>query len=815
MEFPLPRGLVLTAEGVRADIRGSSKLSIAQLTNRELLTRHLTAAITVDRDFKTVYFHGHTQPYINQPTGEPSRDLFPMLVESVRSAVRAALHRAASQNAVVTIPDGWITTADGNRRIFVTASPMETAKTAEFYVVSFEQRMEVHLPGEAPNGTEVSAQASTELQGVRDELRTTIEDLQGSNEEYRASVEEVISVNEELQSTNEELETSKEEMQSLNEELATVNSQLQAKMEEQQTSANDLSSLLSSTDIAVIFLDTQFHIRRFTPAAKNLLELIATDIGRPLNDLARKLTDQNLLADAQKVLETLIPIQAEIVAEAGRWYVRRILPYRTVDNRIEGVGVITFVDITERKLAEFELNEGRARVEKILELMPAAVYTCDEKGNVTFYNKQAARLWGRTPVLGDEDLKYSGAAKLLKPDGTSIAAADSPMAKAIRDAVSVRDVELALERPDGSRARVSVNIDPLFNEQAQLTGTINVFEDITNRKQAEAALQAAKENAEEANRIKDEFLATLSHELRTPLSAVLLWGKTLRDTPSDAADLKEGLDAIVNNAEAQARLIEDLLDMSRISAGKIRLEFAPVRLEQIITSAVETIKPTAAVKGVDIRAELAPDLGIVKADAERLRQVLWNLLTNAVKFTPPGGNVLVTAARNKGDVEVSIADTGAGISSEFVPHVFERFRQFETAGSRKKGLGLGLAISKQLVELHGGTISCLSAGEGKGSTFTIKLPLAQMDEASQKQPPAGPELHSLSGLKVMVVEDDRTTLGIVKKVLQQVGAVVTGVTSATEALKEYSAARPALLICDINLPDIDGYSAFATTPRAG
>ncbi len=275
--------------------------------------------------------------------------------------IRTALHRAMAENAAVSVMDGWIEKEPGHRvRIAVTASPLDLKSAPDHFLVSFREYGEMRAePGEAPPQGDAQ-EANEELRSVRDELQSTVEELQTSNEELKASHEEVTSTNEELQSTNEELETSREEMQSLNEELSTVNSQLQAKIEEHQAARNDLSSLLTSTDIAVLFLDSRFRIRRFTPPVKDLLDLLASDIGRPLSDLARKFSDPDLTHDAQAALERLITCEREIPADTNRWYLRRITPYRTTDNRIDGV-VVTFVDITRRKESEESLRQMAER----------------------------------------------------------------------------------------------------------------------------------------------------------------------------------------------------------------------------------------------------------------------------------------------------------------------------------------------------------------------------------------------------------------------------------------------------------------------
>ncbi len=374
--FPLPDALMPAAEaGGRAPAAGrmprprsgreGERPTLAELTRRTLLERHTPPAVTVNRDGRIAFYHGDTRPFLQQLTGEPTRELMLLARDGVRVAARAALLGAVARGERSTSSDGWLELEPGRRsRVTVVASPLIAdevpAEGAGYFVVSFERTggSEPAPPDGPPGGPE----SAEELRRLRTELQGTIEDLQVSNEELKASHEEVVSVVEEYQSANEELETSKEEMQSLNEELTTVNAQLRAKMEELQSTSGDLASLLASTDIAVLFLDRGFRIRRYTAAIRGLMDLIAGDVGRPLAALSRRFDDPELDGDARAVLDRLAPIEREISGDDGRHYLRRALPYRTLDNRIDGV-VVTFVDITARLRAEAAtraIEEARA-----------------------------------------------------------------------------------------------------------------------------------------------------------------------------------------------------------------------------------------------------------------------------------------------------------------------------------------------------------------------------------------------------------------------------------------------------------------------
>ena len=339
------------------------------------------------------------------------------------------------------------------------------------------------------------------------------------------------------------------------------------------------------------------------------------------------------------------------------------------------------------------------------------------------------------------------------------------------------------------------------------------------REEVLASERAARAESERAGRMKDEFLATLSHELRTPLNAMLGWCSILRSGPVDPCELSLGLETIERNARSQARIIEDLLDMSRIISGKIRLEVQRVNLDEIVLAAVDTVRPAADAKGIMLRTVLDSRLGPISGDPNRLQQVFWNLLTNAIKFTPKGGIVRVTLQRANSHAEVSVSDSGAGIGGEFLPYVFDRFRQADSSTTRHHGgLGLGLAIVRQLVEVHGGRATARSAGLGKGATFTISLPFAAIiPEAGEKSPretaTADASICSdwkggerLAGLNVVVVDDEPDARDIVKRLLEGCDAEVRVASSAEEALELIRADPPDVLISDVGMPGEDGYS---------
>jgi PAS domain S-box-containing protein len=358
-------------------------------------------------------------------------------------------------------------------------------------------------------------------------------------------------------------------------------------------------------------------------------------------------------------------------------------------------------------------------------------------------------------------------------------------------------------------------ISPLVYDH-QIVGTITVVEDVSERVAVErelrariAAAEEALEMAEAASRVKDEFLATLSHEIRTPLNAVLGWTRILRSRDFDKATVQRAVDVIDRNASAQLTLISDMLDMARISSGKVRLEIHDVDLGTIALAAIDVVRPAAEARGVRLITELSPQLPTVSGDRDRLLQVVWNLLSNAVKFTDRGGRVTVAVTSEGGVVRLTVDDTGHGIAPEFVPQVFDRFKQADASSSRRHGgLGLGLALVRELVELHGGSVSAKSPGVGHGSTFTVTLPVRSAEPQSRSAATTPLDIPStLTGIHILIVEDDPDAREIIVRSVTDVGASVTAVASAAEALEVLrEGSETDVVVTDIGMPGEDGYA---------
>jgi PAS domain S-box-containing protein len=377
----------------------------------------------------------------------------------------------------------------------------------------------------------------------------------------------------------------------------------------------------------------------------------------------------------------------------------------------------------------------------------------------------------------------------------------------------------SVRKYNGEHMPQTSRIAPLVHDGA-VVGTITVITDVSERVLTERELRAqiataeeARHTAEQASRVKDEFLATLSHEIRTPLNAVLGWTRILRSREPDPATLARAIEVIDRNATAQLTLVTDMLDMARITAGKVRLEIGDVDIAMTLQAAIETVTPAADAKGIAIATERATAVPLVRGDGERLLQVFWNLLSNAVKFTEDGGSITVRLVNAAGQVQVSITDTGPGISAEFIPQLFQRFKQADPSAARRHGgLGLGLALVREIVHMHGGSVDVFSEGAQKGTTFTVSLPVRFARTTRQR--PLQPPL--LTGVHVLVVEDDPDAQEIVMRAVTSVGASAAAAGSVAEALsrlRDGQQVRPSVVVADIGLPDADGYALLSQVRR--
>ena len=479
----------------------------------------------------------------------------------------------------------------------------------------------------------------------------------------------------------------------------------------------------------------------------------------------------------------------------GAWFEAHAYP--------EGTGVSVYLrEITERKTSEGEI----AFQAHLLSAVEQAVIATDLEGTIVYWNSFAELLygWSTAEALGSNALEIIPAEAMLEQ------AAD--IMSRLRAGQSWSG-EFLVRRKDGTVFPAMITDSPIFGDQGELVGVVGVSVDISQRKQSEAEREAlhqseraARAEAEKANRLKDEFLATLSHELRNPLNVILGYAEVLlrSEEARTSPFVRRSAEVLKRNALAQSRLVRDLLDLSRLHIGKLSLNREVVSLTSIINNAAETVSGEAAKKQIEIRIEGAEELTFVNVDPLRFEQILWNLLNNAVKFTPVGGTVTIRCGSEGGRARISVEDTGPGVEPQFLPHVFEMFRQADASSSRPHGgMGIGLALVKQLIELHGGSVAAASI-LGQGATFTIELPATAEKEDSERYSPES-ETGILSHMRILIVDDSADTVDMLQKLFEMDGAVVATARGAAEALEIAGQKDFDAVLSDISMPGMDGF----------
>jgi PAS domain S-box-containing protein len=497
----------------------------------------------------------------------------------------------------------------------------------------------------------------------------------------------------------------------------------------------------------------------------------------------------------------------------------------SVEERVVG-RLWSFRDVTQRH----ESDLVPRRLAAIVDSSDDAIIGKDLNSIITSWNQGAKRIFGYSA----EEMIGTSILRLIPPERQG---EEEEILSCLKRGERFEHFETVRTTKEGRRLHVSLTISPIKDAFGHVVGASKIARDITDRKLSEEALReaqkvadaanadrqrlleserAARSEAERANRMKDEFLATLSHELRTPLNAVLGWATALRAVHSPTPELEQGLETIERNARVQAQIIEDLLDMSRIISGKVRLDVQRLDLPAVVAEAINTVRTSASAKGVRLQTIIDPLNAPVTGDPHRLQQVFWNLLSNAIKFTPKGGRIQVLLERVDSHVEVSIIDTGEGISPEFLPYIFNRFQQADPSTTRRhSGLGLGLAIVKELVELHGGSVRVKSGGTGKGATFIVSLPLTvlhPLQEREREHPQSKPRdlppipAISLNNVSVLVIDDELDARNLLKLLLESAGATVCLAPSAEQGMEYLLTKSVDVLICDIGMADVDGYS---------
>jgi two-component system, chemotaxis family, CheB/CheR fusion protein len=610
-------------------------------------------SVVVDREHNVLHLSERAGRYLRFGGGKSTLNLPDVVHPKLRFELRTALYRAEQTAGLVKTRNVAVEIEGAPRSVSLQVCPAQELAPGFFLVVFDEGEPDASDPVLVRPATEgsLAKDLEEEIDRLKAQYRDTIEQHEASDEEMKASNEELQAMNEELRAAGEELETSREELQSINEELNTVNQELKNKVDELGRANSDLQNLMASTNIATVFLDRSLRIKRYTPAAVGLFNLISSDVGRPLSDLNHELKYDSLVADAQRVLEQLGLVEREVCSAAKNWFLIRLLPYRTIEDQIAGL-VLTLVDITERKRAEELLQISEARFRSLVSQSTIGIAQSDASGKFTYVNERYCEMTGRKreELLNDISMQ-----DITHPD-------DLASYASLLEKMFIAGEAFVMQKrymTNASYLWVLENVTPILDAKGRVMGGTAASVDITERKQADAALEksrlelekALRENelvrskVEAASIAKDNFLAVLSHELRTPLSPVLMATETFLRQVDLAEPVRRTLEMISRNVKIEAHFIDDLLDLTRISHGKLEIALKSMDLHEAVRGAVEICESEIRAKNQNLIVALDASEHIVVGDIARLQQVVWNLLKNASKFTPRGGDIRVCFAQ--------------------------------------------------------------------------------------------------------------------------------------------------------------------------
>ncbi len=786
--LPVLRGMAPAAD--------KRRVTFSEL-HRRLAEQHAPPSVLIDGDGNIVHLSEQAGRFLRHSGGEPSHQLLSLVHPALRLELRTAIFQAAESGKSVEARRVRMSADGSDRYVTMIVRPVHEPEVGNplalvlFDDVEDSMASDARAP-DAEGRDPMVAQLEEELRRVREQLQGTIEHSETSTEELKASNEELQAMNEELRSTTEELETSKEELQSINEELITVNHELKSKVEETGKINDDLQNLIASTDIATVFVDRAMSIKRYTPHATRLFNLIPSDVGRSLLDITHRLDYEALADDAAEAFQSLRMIEREVSSHDGHWYLARVLPYRTTEDRIDGA-VLTFVDIT-----------GRHRAEEAVRLMAEstkdfAIVTWDTAGRITTWNPGAERLFGYT----EAEAIGEAVEMIYTPEDRAAGVPDDETRRA-RETGRAEE-ERWHQRKDGTRFYCSGVVTPLVDE-AGVRGYGKIARDL-NRGHGRAATgrkSAGRADELAGGEFKAEFVAALSHALKNPLNLIQLNTELLARTPDASAvpAVVRSIDVIRRAIASQAQIIDDLLDLSRLNTAEVALQRGPLDFAAVTRRVADALSQDARDRQVDWSVHLPAAPAMLEADAARIEQVVWNLLGHALKSTPRGGRVDTVLRLLDDRAELSVCDGGPPPEPEALAQAFELLRVPESSAARRQGdLGVGLALVRALVHAHGGLVQAQAAEGGRGTCYTIALPLAGHSLPTAEG--VARQAARLQGRRALLLDEDPASQQTLRELLTLEGAVVHTAGTAEEALA--IAAREALdfALVDVPLREMD------------
>jgi two-component system CheB/CheR fusion protein len=757
-----------------------------------LLEETMPPSLILNDRGELVHALGGAARFLRVRDGRQSLDVMDLVDAELKMILTGGLKRTLAEHAPVVFNGVRVGAEDQLYRVTVRTIAGRTGNMRHV-IASFESTTPPasRTAAAPPIQIDVDQVSQQQLAALEVELGTTKESLQAAIEQLEASNEELQASNEELQSSNEELQSTNEELQSVNEELYTVNAEYQRKIAELTELTNDMDNLLASTEVGTIFLDGQLRIRKFTPQITETFGLLPTDVGRPIQTFAHKMHHPALVDDLRGVVASGQPIERDLVDLRGKSFFLRLLPYRA-KGVIDGV-VLTLIDVTGLKAAEDALFHERYLLNSLLGTVPDAIYFKDARGRFIRCNHaMQARLGVADP------------AEAIGKTAFDLPEQDVAMAMHREDQAVLRSGQpqyYRLERrltSNGADAWDMVTRLPLVDRGNEIVGVIAIFRDVTEQVRAKAKI-------DDAVRRRDQFLAMLSHELRNPLGAVVSATAMLKALNGQHGMPTRPVEILERQSRQMARLLDDLLEASRVTQNKIELRRRVVDLRAIASEAADAVRTQMQDRDLRFDVELDPEPLPVFGDSARLQQIQINLLNNAVKYTPHGGTVALRVVRDgNGEAMIRVSDNGAGIPAPMLESVFDLFVQGKhTLDHSEGGLGVGLTLVRALVEMHGGTVTARSDGDGAGSDFTVRLPLASQSVATLEED-ATPQRLPPPGTTVVVVEDNADSREMLCTMLAHEGVTCHSANDGKSALTLIGEVSPDIVILDVGLPGIDG-----------
>jgi two-component system CheB/CheR fusion protein len=802
---PLSRSVAgdLHAATVRGPVASRGSMAEQSALHDLLLNRFMPPSLLIDENRSLVESFGGAEKFLRLRARQPSLDVLELMDERLRTTLSGAIGRTLVDSSPVRFSNVVLRTDDdgGESReqaYNLTLTPIRhPSLIGKHHVLSFEaldlrpDARESSPPAihrEPDASRDYIRRLEEDLRYSRENLQATIEELETSNEELQATNEELIASNEELQSTNEELH-------SVNEELYTVNAEHQRKIAELAELNQDMNHLLENTDVATVFLDRQLRVRRFTSRVRSVFDLMDHDIGRPIRSFLPKFAAGDLVTKLQQVLERDEPQECETLADDGTSYLMRMLPYR-VEKDIEGV-VLMLVDVSSMEV----LRERLRWMSAIVQSTDDAIIGQDLSGVITSWNAGAERLYGY--AAGEAIGRH---VSMLVPEDRRGEVAEYHSTIAAGERLHTRDTIRLCK--DGSILHVSLTVSPVFDAQNRLIGISKIARDVSPRIAMENEIRKQVEE-------RESFLATLSHELRNPLNAALNASRVVRDGRADAETRNQAAEIVERQISMTRLLLVDLLDMSRITQGKIQLKCEAVDLCELIAHVRETVQSDIARHARHLIVQTPEDPLWVWGDAMRLVQVQVNLINNAAKYSPTDTDVRVTITREDDWAVISVTDEGVGIQADDLNRIFSPFVQVsETQGQSDGGLGIGLTLVKALVEEHHGRVEAKSNGHGTGSTFRVLLPVTDRPAETTDETPQG-VIDSTTvrpiTRRIVLIEDIDDSRVMLSKMMSLDGHTVYDCPDGESGLVAISEQRPDIALVDIGLPGIDGYEVARRT----